>query len=339
MSAAANARGVTLSGIHKRFDEPVLVDVSLTVEPGEALALLGPSGCGKSTLLRIIAGLERPEQGSVDIADRRVVGDGRWVPPEDRSVGLVFQDWALFPHMSVAKNVAYGLSRAERNGTRVGETLEMVGLGGLDARMPATLSGGQQQRVALARALAPRTGVLLLDEPFSNLDTSLRVEVRSEVHRLLLDLGITSIYVTHDQEEAFVLGDRVAVMHDGRIEQVARPAELYTSPATRWIAGFVGGAAFLPAQAHGANAASVIGDIPLLSPASGRVEVLLRPEQLRLDAGHHGEVVQIEYYGHDAMVFVDLGEAIVSVRTGPDPGVDRGEQVAIRYLGGPARAF
>lgn len=338
MSTAA--RSVSVDGVHKRFDaDPVLENVSLDVAPGEALALLGPSGCGKTTMLRIIAGLERPDQGSVRVADREVAGPGVWVPPEKRSVGLVFQDWALFPHMTVAKNVGYGLPRGERHGERVDDALAMVGLDGLGGRMPDTLSGGQQQRAALARALAPRPGVLLLDEPFSNLDTALRVEVRSEVHRLLHDLGITSIYVTHDQEEAFVLGDRVAVMHEGRIEQVASPVELYTAPATRWVAGFVGGAAFLPADAAGSSATSAIGPIPLQRPADGRVEVLLRPEQLRLGAGNHGEVVQIEYYGHDSMVFVDVGDAVLSVRAGTDPAVRRGDAVAVTYSGSAAVAF
>ncbi len=340
MTGSPGARSVAVRGVHKRFDaDLVLRDVDLDVEPGEAVALLGPSGCGKTTLLRVIAGLAKPDNGSVVIADRPVAADGVWIPPEDRSVGMVFQDWALFPHMNVAKNVGYGLPRAERRGPRVTEALEMVGLAGLEDRMPDTLSGGQQQRVALARALAPRPGVLLLDEPFSNLDTALRVEVRSEVHRLLHDLGITSIYVTHDQEEAFVLGDRVAVMHDGRIEQVASPSGLYTAPATRWVAGFVGGAAFLPAQADGSSATSAIGTIPLQQAVSGSVEVLLRPEQLRIEAGDHGEVVQIEYYGHDSMVFVDVGQSVLSVRAGSDPGVARGATVDVIYTGGPAVAF
>ncbi len=340
MTVSTPARSMSIAGLHKSFEsDPVLIDISLAVEPGEALALLGPSGCGKTTLLRAIAGLERPESGVIDIADTRVFGDGIWVPPEERSVGLVFQNWALFPHMNVRKNVAYGLPRAERNGARVTEALELVGLSGLGDRAPDTLSGGQQQRVALARALAPRPGILLLDEPFSNLDTSLRVEVRSEVHRLLHDLGITSIYVTHDQEEAFVLGDRVAVMHDGRVEQVASPVQLYTAPATRWIAGFVGGAAFLPAQASGSTASSALGPIPLQTPSVGAVEVLLRPEQLGLGTGEDGEVVQIEYYGHDSMVFVDVGDAILSIRTGADPLVTRGQTVAVEYRGGPARSF
>ncbi len=329
-----SARSVTIDGVSKRFDvDPVLDNISLHVQPGEALALLGPSGCGKTTLLRLIAGLERPDSGSISVADRVVAGN-QWVPPEQRSVGLVFQDWALFPHLSVGKNVAYGLPRSERNGPRVSEALAMVGLDNMLDRMPETLSGGQQQRVALARALAPRPGVLLLDEPFSNLDTSLRVEVRAEVHRLLLDLGITAIYVTHDQEEAFVLGDRVAVMNAGSIAQIDTPAGLYTAPASRWVAGFVGGAAFLPAVANGETAQCAIGTVALATPSVGPTDLLLRPEHLALTPGGAATVTQVEYYGHDAMVFVDVEGNTLSVRTGALPGVGRGDAVTVSYVGG-----
>ena len=304
--------------------------------------LFGPSGSGKTTVLSMIAGMASPQSGSINLGPRVLVDTKQRinVPTQDRHIGVVFQDHLLFPHLSVAKNVAYGLPRRERSGPRVAEALQLVGLGGLDDRMPDTLSGGQQQRVALARALAPRPGVLLLDEPFSNLDTALRVEVRAEVHRLLLDLGITAIYVTHDQEEAFVLGDRVAVMHEGHIAQAASPSELYTAPASRWVAGFVGGAAFLPGEVVGNEAESAIGAIPLKrQDLRGPVEVLLRPEQLRLSHGGAAEVVQVEYYGHDAMVFVDVGPAILSVRTGAEPGVARGDHVAVHYSGNGAVAF
>ena len=213
IDAGIAARGVDVSGVNKSFGETdVLHEIDVSVEPGTSLALLGPSGCGKTTLLRLIAGLERPDEGQVSVGDQVMAGPSTWVPPEKRNVGMVFQDWALFPHLTVGKNVGYGLDRAERKGSRISEALDMVGLADLVDRMPDTLSGGQQQRVALARAIAPRPSVLLLDEPFSNLDSALRVGVRTEVHRLLIDLGITSIFVTHDQEEAFVLGDEVAVM-------------------------------------------------------------------------------------------------------------------------------
>ncbi|MEZ5136817.1 MAG: ABC transporter ATP-binding protein [Acidimicrobiales bacterium] len=203
----------------------MLDDVSLRVPAGAMVALLGPSGCGKTTLLRAIAGLVAVDAGQVRVGDRVLTGDGVSVPPERRQVGMVFQDWALFPHLSVARNVAYGLGGDQRADTdrRVDDALAMVGLAGLGDRLPGTLSGGQQQRVALARALAPEPAVLLLDEPFSNLDAALRAQVRTEVHALLVRLGITTIVVTHDQEEAFVLGDEVAVL--GRSHRPARRAD------------------------------------------------------------------------------------------------------------------
>ncbi|MCB1753802.1 MAG: ABC transporter ATP-binding protein, partial [Gammaproteobacteria bacterium] len=196
--------------------------------------------------------------------------------------GMVFQDGALFPHLSVADNVAYGLPRAQRQSSRVSELLEMVGLAGYEPRLPGTLSGGQQQRVALARALAPHPAVLLLDEPFSSLDTGLRVQVRAEVHRLLREIGVTTIFVTHDQEEAFLLGERVAVLRDGTLEQVGTPIELYDRPASAWVAGFVGEANLVGAEARGTSATTPCGEVPLRVPATGSVEVLLRPEHLRL---------------------------------------------------------
>ena len=271
--ATAAARPVVVVGLDKAFDgTPVLTGVELDVTPGESLALLGPSGCGKTTLLRLIAGLERPDAGSVTVGSTVMAGPGAWVAPEKRQVGIVFQDWALFPHLSVGRNAGYGLPRGERDGPRVGEALTMVGLGDLADRMPDTLSGGQKQRVALARAIAPRPSVLLLDEPFSNLDSALRVGVRTEVHRLLVELGITSIFVTHDQDEAFVLGDRVAIMSSGRIEQVGTPAQIYRSPASRWIAEFVGDVNLLRGDADGKEAGTVLGRVPLRDPASGPVD-------------------------------------------------------------------
>jgi iron(III) transport system ATP-binding protein len=332
---------VEVSAVSKSFGATsVLQDVSLDVGTGRMVALLGPSGCGKTTLLRIVAGLETPDTGEVRVAGRLLTGPGVMVAPEKRRVGMVFQDWALFPHMTVAKNVGYGLPRDAGRAERVAQALEMVGLAGLGDRQPATLSGGQQQRVALARAIAPEPTVLLLDEPFSNLDTALRVQVRGEVHHLLVDLGITTVFVTHDQEEAFILGDEVAVMNGGVIVQQATPADLYRTPASRWVAGFVGDANLLPGVVSNGHATTAIGDVPLTSGAAGEVDVLLRPEELRLAGGDGGVVELTEYYGHDTVYVVKLSDgAVLRVRAGSAPEFVRGDRVAVRYAGEPTISF
>ncbi|MFZ8968574.1 MAG: ABC transporter ATP-binding protein [Ilumatobacteraceae bacterium] len=334
---------VLATGVRTAFDGvEVLHGIDLDVSPGEVVALLGPSGCGKTTLLRSIAGLERIAGGEITLDDRVVATAGHHERPERRRVGMVFQDWALFPHMSVGDNVAYGLGRAADRERRVADALEMVGLAGLHERMPATLSGGQQQRVALARALAPQPSVLLLDEPFSNLDTGLRVQVRSEVHRLLTGLGITAVFVTHDQEEAFVLGDRVAVMHDGHIEQFDAPAAIYEHPVSAWVAAFVGDANFVPGTATGTTADTLIGAVPLSDALTGAVDVLVRPEHLVVTADDHGigVVGNVEYFGHDHMVQVDLddGRRLASRAPG-NPRVQRGQRVRLSCDGSASPAF
>ena len=348
---------IDVRAVSKRFgDLEVLRDVDLGVEPGRIVALLGSSGCGKTTLLRTIAGLERPDAGEVRVGDRLLSAAARdvHVPPEKRRVGMVFQDWALFPHLTVAQNVGYGLPRSERRGPRVAAALHMVGLDGLGDRQPATLSGGQQQRVALARALAPQPGVLLLDEPFSNLDSTLRVQVRTEVHQLLADLGVTTVFVTHDQEEAFVLGDEVAVMQAGRIVQQARPAELYARPATPWVATFVGDANLVAGDGRGDHAVTAVGDVALDvsrtgGSALGPVEVVLRAEQLRLDPlgaaddggrGVPATVQLTEYYGHDTVYLVRPdGAQPVRARAAATPRFGRGDRVLVTYEGPPAVVF
>ncbi len=345
---------VAIDGLHHRYDaDDVLVGVDLAIEAGTSLALLGPSGCGKTTLLRAIAGLERPQRGTIAIDGETVTGPSTWVPPERRRAGLVFQDWALFPTRSVAGNVGYGLPRSGRR-ERVADALELVGLAGLDDRMPATLSGGQQQRVALARALAPEPRLLLLDEPFSNLDASRRAEVRTELRALLAGIGTTSVFVTHDQEEAFVLGDRVALMHEGRVVQVDTPQGLYERPDSRWAATFVGDAVLVDGLANGDVASTVLGPVPLDRPMAGRVEVLIRPEQLRLTgrasaprdaptdqvpAPAAGVIQAIDYHGHDAVVHLLVGDLPVRVRTGPAPPGTVGEAVGLLFAGRPATAF
>ena len=329
---------------------PVLRGVSLEARAGSQIAILGPSGCGKTTLLRVVAGLQTLDHGEIWLGGRRVAGDGDHRPPEDRRVGLVFQDWALFPHLTVAANVAYGLPRemrlrrlGRRNPAarqRVGALLEMVGVGELADRMPGSLSGGQQQRVALARALAPQPDVLLLDEPFSSLDTNLRADVRSDVAQLLRELSVTAMFVTHDQDEAFVLGDQVAVMREGRVVQQASPAELYRNPVDPWLAAFVGEAELLPGEACGDRVQTALGVVGLTEDRSGPVHVLIRPEEITLSDGTGGVVVDVEYYGHDALSTVRLhdGTTVRSRVTGA-PAHRVGDAVAVGHRGRPTIAY
>jgi iron(III) transport system ATP-binding protein len=339
------AAGLHVAGVTKSFgDVEVLHGVSLSVAAGRMVALLGPSGCGKTTLLRIIAGLERPDAGTVVLGDR-VLSDGdNVVPPERRHVGMVFQDWALFPHLSVEANVAYGLRKlpAAETRERVADALAMVGLAELAGRSPETLSGGQQQRIALARAIAPRPSVLLLDEPFSNLDAALRGQVRTEVHQLLADLGITTLFVTHDQEEAFVLGDDVAVVRDGRIVQQAAPTAVYARPADRWVAEFVGDANLVPGHADGATATTVLGPVALEESLAGPVDVLVRPESLSIvpDPAGVARIELVEFYGHDTVSLVRLaGGEIIRVRTAGAPVARRDDRVRLTYSGADAVAY
>jgi iron(III) transport system ATP-binding protein len=341
MPHSAAAGDLVVERLAKAFGGvPVLDGVDLRVPAGKVVALLGPSGCGKTTLLRCIAGLERPDAGEVRLAGRPLCAPGAFVPPERRQVGMVFQDGALFPHLSVAGNVAYGLRRAERRSGRVEEALALVDLAGFGDRAPASLSGGQQQRVALARALVTRPTALLLDEPFSNLDTLLRVQVRAEVQRLLADLGVTAVFVTHDQEEAFVVGDEVAVMLGGRVAQQAAPAELYRAPATRAVAGFLGDANLLPGVAAAGQADTPVGRVPLRGELQGEVDVLLRPEQLRVTAGSGATVAAVEYFGHDAVYLTRLpGGTAVRVRVLDAPEFRPGDRVDLDYVGGPTVGY
>ncbi len=242
--------------------------VSLTLKKGELLALLGPSGCGKTTLLRLIAGLERPDQGRIDIAGRPVAGEGHWMPPEERQLGMVFQDYALCPHLSVADNVAFGLKGAKgarrrspaQVRDRASQSIDMVRLSGLDKRYPHALSGGQQQRVALARALAPDPALVLLDEPMSNMDAQERQSMREEVRLSLLNSQASGVFVTHDCEEAMAIADKVAVMRQGRIEQLDRPEVLYWQPASQFVAAFVAQMNFIRARRDGQGWITELGE-------------------------------------------------------------------------------
>jgi iron(III) transport system ATP-binding protein len=327
-----------------------VTSANLDIAAGSIVALLGPSGCGKTSLLRAIAGLEGPTAGSVSIGGTTVSSQGsgkrQWVNPEKRNVGMVFQDGALFPHLTVTQNIVFGLRamRKELSRTevlaRVDELLELVNLQGFGDRLPNTLSGGQQQRVALARSLAPQPKVLLLDEPFSALDTSLRVQVRAEVARIVRDVGVTTVFVTHDQDEAFVLGDKVAVMQAGNIEQFGTPDELYRSPATPWVAGFVGEANFVLGVISDDDATVATTPIGVVTiddrrtdPSSNEVQILVRPEQVSLcldpaDGTGVATVRTVEYYGHDVRYEVELADGtVLAARTHSTELYKRGDTV------------
>jgi iron(III) transport system ATP-binding protein len=306
---------IRLEGVTKRFgDVSAVRDASLDVAGGEILALLGPSGCGKTTLLRTIAGFERPDAGTIEVGGRVVAG-AAWAPPEARGVGMVFQDYALFPHLTVAENVGFGLARRDR-AKRVPALLALVDLCGLGARYPHELSGGQQQRVALARALAPAPRVVLLDEPWSNVDPQLRAELRAEVSAVLRPLHVTAILVTHDREEAFSVADRIALMRDGSIVQVGTPEELYFAPVDRWAAEFLGAGNVLTGEAHRGVAHTPLGAVAT-NGAAGAVALLVRPELVGLapDPDGDGEVVSREFRGHDVFYRVRVnGLELVSQR-------------------------
>ena len=298
--------------LHKSYNDTVAAqDVSLAIEAGEFVTLLGPSGCGKTTTLRLIAGFETPDSGAIKMNGRDVFNQRINVPVEERRIGMVFQEYALFPHLNVADNIGFGLHN-QKNGKhqRVDAMLEVVGLGELHKRMPHELSGGQQQRIALARALAPQPDILLLDEPFSNLDAALRAQVRAEVRSIIKGAGITTIFVTHDQQEALSLSDKVAVMFDGYIAQIASPHTLYTHPTSREVAAFIGEANFLRGEANGDSATCVLGNISLSETQHGGVELLLRPEALQLDTerNHNASVSWVEFYGHDQRIGVQLDD-------------------------------
>lgn len=375
-----------LDGVDKTFavrrgSIRALSDVSLTIPSGRLTSVLGASGSGKTTLLRAIAGFERPDSGRISLDGRYLVGPGVFVRPEQRGIGIVPQDGALFPHLDVAGNVAFGLnrtvadrlSRTHRHASRarVEELLHLVGLDGFERRRVDQLSGGQQQRVALARALAPNPGVILLDEPFSAIDAALRAELGAEVRGLLRDLEITTVLVTHDQEEALSLADQVVVMRDGRVIQAGSPRDVYENPVDVATARFVGDAVVLDGTVVScteceARVECVLGrltglqgqtasqarDLTALSespiPAGGACHVVIRPESLRMGmSGAPAIVVSSEYYGHDAMTTLRLGAAgdgpTIRVRTFeagklPEPGTAVGIEVADPVLVVPTPA-
>ncbi|MBX3052184.1 MAG: ABC transporter ATP-binding protein [Caldilineaceae bacterium] len=341
-----NEIGVKLDNVTKRFGAVGAANgVSFGLEQGHLLALLGPSGCGKTTTLRLIAGFERADEGRIEIGGQLVAGPRQHRPPEKRRVGMVFQEYALFPHVNVWQNVDFGLEKFEksRRRQRVGEVLDLVGLAGLGERMPHELSGGQQQRVALARALAPEPDLILLDEPFSNLDAGLRVRVRAEVRAILKQAGATAIFVTHDQEEALSLVDEVAVMLNGRVCQMASPQKLYRQPVSRDVATFIGDANFLPGESRGRQIETLLGTLESQVPVDGPVDVLVRPENIEISpapsATHVHRVRQQLFFGHDQLITVQLasGEAI-DVRLGPAYTFAINQPVTVRVRG-PVMAY
>jgi iron(III) transport system ATP-binding protein len=310
---------VRAQGLARAFDGVEAVrEATLDVYAGELFAILGPSGCGKTTTLRLIAGFERPDAGSLWLFDDLVAGPRTFVPAERRGVGMVFQDYALFPHMSVAKNVAYGLPRSRERDPRVADVLELTGLSRMADRAVHELSGGEQQRVALARALAPRPRLLLLDEPFSNLDPSLRGRVRTELRDIVKRAGTTAILVTHDQEEALSVADRIGFMWDGRLEQVGTPDDIYVHPATVHAAEFIGDANIYRVPVEDGYVRTVFGVFDAPEDVD-RAAVILRPESFQLDPeGLPGEVLSREYFGHDQVLHVRLHDGtLVRVRCSP----------------------
>jgi iron(III) transport system ATP-binding protein len=361
---------IACQGISKSFGTArVITDLDLEVPDGAIVVILGESGSGKTTLLRMIAGFDRPDHGTISIDEEIVDSARQFVPPEKRRIGYVAQEGNLFPHLTVAKNVAFGMPRGQRRTGRVEALLELVGLSQLGARYPHQLSGGQQQRVALARALAPDPKVVLLDEPFSSLDASLRASLRIDVTRILRDQQATTILVTHDQSEALSVADFVGIIHAGRIRQIARPEVLYEHPVDRTVAEFLGDANIVAGDASGGAVSTPLGRLELAQPdrgLRGACLVLVRPEQVSLQplgeglpapaavpgpgpvAGPgptaalvpgpdyaSGQVVHREYYGHDCVVLVDLNGngRQIRVRCPGRPPVEIGDRVTIRAHG------
>ena len=334
---------IRLTDVSKAFGRVQAVrETSLSVSAGEFVALLGPSGCGKTTLLRLIAGLEAPDAGRIEVDGRLVAGPRAWVPPERRNVGIVFQDYALFPHRTVAQNVGYGVARRRRGG-RVRELLELVGLGGYERRYPHELSGGQQQRVALARALAPEPGTVLLDEPWSNIDPLRRQAMREELAAILRRAGVSVLLVTHDREEAFSVSDRIALMQDGAVVQAGTAEDVYLRPANRWTAEFAGAANFVRGRLAGDQVETPVGSFAVTPNGHGEaVDVLIRPERLELlpDSCGSGEVVDRQFRGHDVFYRVRLPDGTVLVSQRPSTEiVALGERVLVRAHGGDVTVF
>lgn len=361
---------LTLAGLYKRFPgvDWVVRGVELGVREGEILSVLGPSGCGKTTLLRLIAGFETPDRGEIRRNGEIISRTGWTLPPEQRHIGMVFQEYTLFPHLTVRENVQFGLvpplgdrlrglisrelpastpehrNRLSRKEGLV-RLMDLCGLAEMSERYPHELSGGQQQRVALARALATGPGLLLLDEPFSNLDSSLRQRLREEVRSILKKAGTTSILVTHDQEEAVNMGDRMAVMNQGRLEQVGTPLEVMQNPQNRFVASFIGLNRFLPGAVEGERIISELGEFPLPGHGvrGGRVDILLRPNQVL--PCHNGtgvgcQVIQVQYLSGQPLFTLALpsGREIQALLPGSE-NLQPGDHTQVRFEPSPLVVF
>jgi putative spermidine/putrescine transport system ATP-binding protein len=340
-ATARTAVEVRMEGLRRHYGPVVALDgLELTMAPGELVALLGPSGCGKTTTLRLVAGLEDADAGRITVGGKDVIH----LPASKRDMGMVFQAYSLFPHMTVRQNVAFGLrlrrvSPAERD-RRALEMLELVGLSTQADRYPHQISGGQQQRVALARALAIEPQVLLLDEPLSALDAKVRAQLRDQIRRIQLEVGITTLFVTHDQEEALAIADRVGVMRDGKLEQLAAPTEVYSRPATPFVAEFVGLTNRLAGTVSGGTVTVRGRELPLVdtSTPAGQVIALVRPEAVTLASDSSGEsgpltgtVIASTFLGATSRVTVDLGDTTIMAQlsTSDATALSAGSRVAL----------
>ena len=346
---------VELSGLWHRYRGPAssgdwtLRDIDFQLRPGELVGLLGPSGCGKTTLLRLIAGFERPDRGVVRIGGQEVAGPQRWLPPERRGVGMVFQDYALFPHLDAWRNACFGLRRGQ-DSSRAAWLLELLGLKGLEQRYPHELSGGQRQRLALARALAPGSALVLLDEPFSNLDVEVRLRLRAELPGVLARCGASGVIVTHDPEEALAICDRVAVLEAGRLHQCASPQELVNCPATAFVGRFVLQGNLLSAQWQGHRLRTPLGwlepegpaPLDVTNPGEEPLQVLLSPQGLELvpDDSAEAWVVGREFLGREWLYQVQSDGRRLRLRLPLSADYERGQRCRLHLRAGePARLF
>ena len=346
---------VELNGLWHRYRGPAssgdwtLRDIDFQLRPGELVGLLGPSGCGKTTLLRLIAGFERPDRGVVRIGGQEVAGPQRWLPPERRGVGMVFQDYALFPHLDAWRNACFGLRRGQ-DSSRAAWLLELLGLKGLEQRYPHELSGGQRQRLALARALAPGSALVLLDEPFSNLDVEVRLRLRAELPGVLARCGASGVIVTHDPEEALAICDRVAVLEAGRLHQCASPQELVNCPATAFVGRFVLQGNLLSAQWQGHRLRTPLGwlepegsaPLDVTNPGEEPLQVLLSPQGLELvpDDSAEAWVVGREFLGREWLYQVQSDGRRLRLRLPLSADYERGQRCRLHLRAGePARLF